>query len=63
MRGEKRMKTIIAWATGLWIRTATGLEFVVDGPVSYQHFDEDGVIYYCAGRSFMEGCVAEVLKI
>jgi len=47
---------------GLKIHTVTGAEFEVKGPVTCKHFPDQGLIYYCAGQSWPEEIVQEVLN-
>lgn len=47
--------------SGLKILPVNGPEFEVSGTVTYKDFDEDGRIYYCAGRSFPEEIVTAVI--
>lgn len=54
------MKQLVKGSTGLHIMTITGMEFDVDGAVSYEWFEGDGLIYYCDGRSFMSNNVVAI---
>lgn len=45
---------------GLRIRTVSGEEFTVYGTVTHKYFPNDGLIYYCGGRSFPAEIVIEI---
>ena len=47
---------------GLKIRTVSGRELDVFGPVDRKEFPEDGVVYYCGGESWPGEIVVEVLS-
>jgi hypothetical protein len=61
MKAYQPQETRIPTAIGLHILTVSGEHLTFTGPVTYKYFDDCGAIFYCDGRSFMPGCVYEVL--
>lgn len=56
------MRQLIKGSTGLHIVTVTGMELDLNGAVSYERFENDGLIYYCDGRSFMDNNVVAIYR-
>ena len=45
---------------GLKIKTVSGIELIIEGPVTYRDFAE-GRVYYCAGQSWPCEIVAGII--